>query len=688
MKKIFTILPVLVLTLSCILANAQNDKKDNDYNLQRAWEALREEKDDAKALDLVNRQLRETPDNVQALLLRTRLNRAKGEYGAALADVNHALKVNKPKKSEVATSTLHWWKGHIYQDMGDTQKSSESLGKAYALARKDNKENLQGISFDYGCSLALLKRYDEADAVFDAMLKEDETDAAAMVGKASTMIERGRDREAVAVLDDARKYSENYAEIYRFQMKAYRNLGEYNKAVNAAIDYYDKDDEPQLDTVLAVLSKNPNYAVASLKAKAKKSEEPVQWKYLLGRFQEHMRDYPAAIRSYDAMEEEYGKDDVLDFRRAVCYGELGMTDRAAGLLGGLIEKDPDWLLLVTRGDIYLQSGRLDEAVKDYSAAIDEIPDGAYAYYKRGWCHEMNGDREKAMEDYNLGIDNSQDYPYLYLMRGELLLETGDRAAAEKDFEAVLQKDTLVDGGSCRHYALHFLGRDQEAEEWMDRIVALDPDDDGNHYDRACLYARMGRLDEAVSSLRTAFEKGYRSFGHIMNDDDMDPVRGLPAFKALMAEYRAKHEAYLKENELSASEEEREEKVTEIALTRKPGGTFEIPCDINGLPLQMIFDTGASDVTISSVEANFMLKNGYLSEKDVKGKRYYQIANGQLSEGTVITLREIKIGDAVLKNVDASVVKSQKAPLLLGQSAMERFGTITIDNVNNKLLIKH
>ena len=129
-------------------------------------------------------------------------------------------------------------------------------------------------------------------------------------------------------------------------------------------------------------------------------------------------------------------------------------------------------------------------------------------------------------------------------------------------------------------------------------------------------------------------------------------------------------------------------VTEVAMVRKPGGTFEIPCDINGLPLQMIFDTGASDVTISSVEANFMLKNGYLSEKDVKGKRYYQVASGQLNEGTVITLREVKVGDAVLHNVDASVVKSQKAPLLLGQSAMERFGTITIDNINNKLLIRH
>ena len=688
MKKIIAILLALVLTLLCDQANAQKTKNDtNDYNLKRAWEALQEEKDEAKALDLVNRQLRETPDNVKALLLRTRLNRKKGEYGAALADVNRALKVNKPKKSGVAMSTLHWWKGHIYQDMEETEKSSESLGRAFELAKKDDKENLQGISFDYGCSLALLKRYDDADAVFDAMLKEDETDAAAMVGRASTMLERGMDREAADILVKAQKYAENYSEIYRFQMKAYRNLGEYNKAISAAVEYYDKDDDAQMDSVLAVFAKNANYAISSLKAKAKKSEEPVQWKYLLGCFQEHLRDFPAAIRVYDAMEEEFGKDDLLDFHRATCYGNLGMTDRAASLLGGLIDKDPDWLLFVTRGDIFLHAGRLDEAITDFTAAIEEVPDGAYAYYKRGWCHEMNGNKEKAMEDYNLGIDNSQDYPYLYLMRGELLLDSGDKAAAEKDFERVLQKDTLVDSGSCRHYALHFLGKDKEAEEWMDKVISADPNNEGNYYDKACLYARMGRLDDAVAALQTAFEKGYRNFGHIRQDDDMDPIRKLPEFKVLMAEYETKHENYLKESELSVAEE-REETVTEIAMKRKPGGTFEIPCDINGLPLQMIFDTGASDVTISSVEANFMLKNGYLSEKDVKGKKYYQIANGQISEGTVITLREVKVGDAVLKNVDASVVKSQKAPLLLGQSAMERFGTITIDNINNMLYIKH
>ena len=109
--------------------------------------------------------------------------------------------------------------------------------------------------------------------------------------------------------------------------------------------------------------------------------------------------------------------------------------------------------------------------------------------------------------------------------------------------------------------------------------------------------------------------------------------------------------------------------------------------MNGLELKMIFDTGASDVTISSVEANFMLKNGQLSREDIKGKKYYQIANGDIAEGTTVTLREVKIGDAILRNVDASVVHSQKAPLLLGQSVLERFGTITIDNINSRLLIQ-
>lgn len=114
MKRFAIILSVLVLTLMGSDVLAQKKDATGDYNLQKAWEVLREEKGEAKALDLVNKQLRETPDNVDALLLRVRLLRQKNEYGSALSDINHAIKVNKPKKSGTPNSTLHWWKAYIY----------------------------------------------------------------------------------------------------------------------------------------------------------------------------------------------------------------------------------------------------------------------------------------------------------------------------------------------------------------------------------------------------------------------------------------------------------------------------------------------------------------------------------------------------------------------------------------------
>ncbi len=685
MKRIITIISALMLICFCGNVYAQKNST-NDYNLKKAYEVLNEEKDEAKALDLVTKQIRETPDNVDALILRARLLRRKHEFGQALQDINHALKVNKPKKTDVANSTLHWWKAYIYQDMGDWKSAAASFKTAYELAQKDDKDNLQSISFDYAQALFNLDDYDGADVIYNKMLALDEADQAAMIGLARNMVTREQYKEALELLDKCQKYDADYAEIYRFKMQAYDKLGETSKAIDTGLDWFDKDNDANTEAILKVLVKRPNYAEASLKSRAKKSESPFQWKAFLCQFFEETHKYAEAVKAYDDLEAEFGHYDQINIYRSDCYSELGLNEMAIADISKVMEKDPSWRALCQRGDYYRLSGNLDAAIADFTAAIEEEPSYAYAYYKRGWCYEMKGDRKAAIEEYNIGIEMDDEYPYLHLMRGELLLFDGNKAEADLDFEAVLQKDTVANNNSCRMYALHFLGRDDEAEEWMNKVIESDPEAPGNYYDQACLYSRMGRLQESIAALKVAFEKGYQDLVHIGLDDDMDAVRDLPEFKALMEEYEAKHAAYLKEFELAMPE--KEETVTEIAVKRNLGGTFEIPCDINGLALQMIFDTGASDVTISSVEANFMFKNGYLSEKDIKGKKYYQIANGQISEGTTITLREVRIGDAVLHNVDASVVKSQKAPLLLGQSAMERFGTITIDNQNNKLIIKH
>lgn len=124
----------------------------------------------------------------------------------------------------------------------------------------------------------------------------------------------------------------------------------------------------------------------------------------------------------------------------------------------------------------------------------------------------------------------------------------------------------------------------------------------------------------------------------------------------------------------------------VIKMKSEGGVSLIPCKINGLKLNFIFDTGASDVSISLTEASFMLKNGYLDKSDIIGTSNYLDANGNINEGININLREIEIGELKIKNVKASIVKNLKAPLLLGQSALSKLGKFQIDLDSNTLTI--
>ncbi|MGM9816024.1 MAG: retroviral-like aspartic protease family protein [Lepagella sp.] len=84
----------------------------------------------------------------------------------------------------------------------------------------------------------------------------------------------------------------------------------------------------------------------------------------------------------------------------------------------------------------------------------------------------------------------------------------------------------------------------------------------------------------------------------------------------------------------------------------------------------------------------MLKNDYIKQGDIIGSARYIDANGDISEGTVINLRQVNFGGFELENVRASVVRNQRAPLLLGQSVLGRLGKIEIDNAGMKLKITH
>lgn len=118
--------------------------------------------------------------------------------------------------------------------------------------------------------------------------------------------------------------------------------------------------------------------------------------------------------------------------------------------------------------------------------------------------------------------------------------------------------------------------------------------------------------------------------------------------------------------------------------RQENGVYFVPITVNGLNLDFVFDTGASSISLSSAEATVMLRQGKITDDDIVGQNQFQDATGSISVGTVVLLRTVQIGDITLENVEASVVDNIQAPLLLGQTALSKFGKVTIDYNNNTI----
>lgn len=325
-----------------------------------------------------------------------------------------------------------------------------------------------------------------------------------------------------------------------------------------------------------------------------------------------------------------------------------------------------------------------EAEIDVTTYIMLEPADFNGYYRRGCIKDVMKDYNGAIEDYTMAVTLKPDNALAFLCRGKVYRIKGETDKAMADFKEVVRLESVPEKAECAQYAYYYLGEKEKAIEVMNAILKEGDKDD--YYNAACLYSIMGEKEKALAYLRTALEKGERSFTHMERDRDLDNIRSTDEYKALIDEYKKKQREELPD-EQDADLSEYVNKVEEIPFT-KEGSVCKVKCAINNLPLHFIFDTGASDVSISSVEATFMVKNDYLSSKDIVGKQRYLNANGEVSEGTVINLREVRMGNLHLDNVKASVVKNQSAPLLLGQSVLGRLGKIEIDNDKKVLKVTY
>lgn len=120
--------------------------------------------------------------------------------------------------------------------------------------------------------------------------------------------------------------------------------------------------------------------------------------------------------------------------------------------------------------------------------------------------------------------------------------------------------------------------------------------------------------------------------------------------------------------------------------REENGVKIVQAQLNGVGLSMIFDTGASTTLISLAEAQYLYSKGTLTDEDILNIGKSRIADGSIVEHLEINLREVVLGNAIVcHNVKAIVSKNLNAPLLLGNSVLNRAPSYTINNEQKQII---
>ena len=129
-----------------------------------------------------------------------------------------------------------------------------------------------------------------------------------------------------------------------------------------------------------------------------------------------------------------------------------------------------------------------------------------------------------------------------------------------------------------------------------------------------------------------------------------------------------------------------DQLIEIPLESQ-GGTFVVPVTINDeIKLKFTVDSGAADVSIPADVVSTLMRTGSLLPADFTGEQKHRLADGSVVPSQTFTIRTLKVGDHILKNVTASVA-SVNGTLLLGQSFLGRFNSWSIDNTKHVLVLR-
>jgi tetratricopeptide (TPR) repeat protein len=166
-------------------------------------------------------------------------------------------------------------------------------------------------------------------------------------------------------------------------------------------------------------------------------------------------------------------------------------------------------LYLYRGNTYYKSYENEQAIADYTSAIELDAEYATAYYNRASAYHNLGDYEQAIADYTSAIELDVKYTEdadFYFYRGLAYENLGDYKRAIADYTNAIELDGNAPGSyNNRGNAYYNLGDYERAIADYTSAIELDKNHARSYHNRGNVYGELGKYEQAIADFSIIIE---------------------------------------------------------------------------------------------------------------------------------------------------------------------------------------
>ena len=235
---------------------------------------------------------------------------------------------------------------------------------------------------------------------------------------------------------------------------------------------------------------------------------------------------------------------ICDTRLAGWFGMPIPVEEILANAGKAIALAPDLAEAhAARGEALSGSGRRADAEAEFERALelDANHFEANLFYARHWARA--GEYERSLPYFFRALEVQPDDCQAPLLVHQVLRalgrqEEGEQYArmglrrAEEALRRYPESSRPAQLGASTLASLP--GEGEQAKRWLERAMAIDPNDTHIKYNAACVWAQLGEHDRALDLLEVwSGYVGRENKDWLEHDPDIDPLRGHPRYKKLL-----------------------------------------------------------------------------------------------------------------------------------------------------------